>query len=80
MSAMIYPRTHNHGALKGKKDKRYTITLEYDGHISGKPRYVLRFCDKYIEGFQDIPSATLRAVNHHAEFMGEPVFVNRERA
>lgn len=42
----IYPRTHADGTLKGKKDKRYTVALEYTGDLSGKARFVLRFCDK----------------------------------
>lgn len=71
---MIYPRTHDNG----KKDKRYTITDEYVGDPSGKPRKVLRFCGTYIGDFLDISSATLRAVGHHNEMMGNDVFINKE--
>lgn len=70
---MIYPLTHENG----KKDSRYTITQEYTGDPSGKPRSVLRFCDDYIGDFRDIPSATLRAVGHNNERMGAYVFVNQ---
>ncbi len=31
-----------------QKDRRYTITAEFTGHISAKKRYVVRFCDSYV--------------------------------
>ena len=60
---MYYPITHDNG----KKDKRYTITQEYDGNPSGRPQCVLRFCDDYLGSFKNLPDATLRAVGHNAE-------------
>jgi len=75
---MYYPRTHNDGPLKGVKDRRYTVTQEYTGHPSGKPRFVLRFCDKFIGDFRNLPDATLRAVGHHAELMGVTIYTNKE--
>lgn len=72
----MFVRTHSDGKLKGKKDKRYTVNLEWVGEV--KPRYVLRFCDDYVGDFSSVPAATLRAIGHHAEMMGAYVFVNQE--
>lgn len=33
------------------KDGRYTIGLEYDGHLTS--RYVVRFCGDYVQSFDD---------------------------
>jgi hypothetical protein len=63
----IYPLTHSDGPLTGKKDKRYTIALEYCGYV--EPRYVLRFCDRWIMCSLDVSGATLTAINHNSERM-----------
>lgn len=51
-----------------KSDKRYTITLEYCGYE--KPRYVLRFCDEWVESFQFKSGAVVRAVGEKARREG----------
>lgn len=53
------------------RDKRYTITLEFTGHISGKPRYVLRWCEgqtfaELVGDFAHYSAAVTRAVGHKA--------------
>lgn len=30
------------------KDRRYSITSEFTGHISGKKRFVVRFCNEWV--------------------------------
>lgn len=45
------PRAKNPAPKKFKVDKRYSIGREYTGHISGKPRYVLRFMGDYVGDF-----------------------------
>ena len=47
-------------------DKRYTVTREFTGHASGKPRFVLRWCDERIDDFSTYPAAVVRAVGHKA--------------
>lgn len=41
-----------------QKDRRYTITAEFTGDISGKKRFVVRFCDSYVNDW---------ATRHEAE-------------
>lgn len=43
-----------------KSDKRYSINLEYCGYE--EPRYVLRFCDEWVDSFAFYSSALMRAV------------------
>lgn len=31
-----------------QKDRRYSITAEFTGDISGKKRHVVRFCNTYV--------------------------------
>lgn len=33
-------------------DRRYTVTPEYTGHASAEPRYVLRFCGRFISAIR----------------------------
>lgn len=47
-------------------DKRYTVTREFTGHASGKPRFVLRWCDERIDDFSTYPAAVIRAAGHKA--------------
>jgi hypothetical protein len=48
------------------KDKRYTITNEFTGHISGKPVFVARFCGEWIGSSQFYSSALMKVVGHKA--------------
>lgn len=41
-----------------QKDRRYTITAEFTGHISAKKRFVVRFCDRWVNDW---------ATRHEAE-------------
>ena len=52
------------------KDNRYTIGLEYTGHISAKPRFVLRFCGEFITDKSTKEHAEVEAVKH-AENRGD---------
>lgn len=56
-------------------DKRYTVTREFTGHASGKPRFVLRFCGERIEDFSTYPAAVLRAAGESAIRRGESPIV-----
>lgn len=47
-------------------DERYTVTLEYTGHISMKPRYVLRFCGDFIGDSETMEGARILEVEHVA--------------
>lgn len=62
-----------------KRDSRYTVTREFTGHISGKPRHVLRFCGEWIDSFASASAATMRAVGHHAARNGA-LIVTEERS
>lgn len=33
------------------KDRRFTVTSEFTGHISGKKRFVVRFCGERLDDF-----------------------------
>lgn len=46
----------------GKRDKRYTFSQEFTGHISGKPRFVARFCGDFIGESGSLSGAVLKAV------------------
>lgn len=54
-----------------RSDSRYTITLEFTGHASGKARHVLRFCGERIEDFSSYPAAVLRAAGDSALRRGQ---------
>ena len=58
-----------------KSDKRYTITLEYCGYE--KPKYVLRFCDDWIDCFTFKSAAIVRAVGEKARRNGALTFVEK---
>jgi hypothetical protein len=46
-------------------DKRYTVTREYTGHKSGKPRYVLRFNLDFIDS-RATESAAINLLEKHS--------------
>lgn len=58
------------GSAGRDKDRRYTVTAEYTGHESAKPRLVARFCGERIGDAGDIPGATLIAVGHACRARG----------
>lgn len=47
-----------------KSDSRYSIALEFTGHLSGKPRHVLRFAGERIDDYGSYSAAVVRAVGH----------------
>ena len=49
-----------------KSDSRYSIALEFTGHLSGKPRHVLRFAGERIADYGNYSAAVVRAVGHKA--------------
>jgi hypothetical protein len=49
-----------------RSDSRYTVTREFTGHASGKPRFVLRFCGDRVDCFASYPAAVLRAAGESA--------------
>ena len=49
-----------------KSDSRYSIALEFTGHLSGKPRHVLRFAGERIADYGNCSAAVVRAVGHKA--------------
>ena len=51
-----------------KGDSRYSIDLEWCGYES--PRYVLRFCDEWVECFQFKSAAIVRAIGDKARRNG----------
>ena len=53
-----------------KSDARYTVTREFTGHASARPRFVLRFCGEWIESFATYPAAVVRAVGESARRRG----------
>ena len=54
-------------------DSRYVISQEFTGHISGKPQYVLRYCDQFVASSQFYSSIVVRAVGHKSIKNGNPV-------
>jgi hypothetical protein len=51
-----------------KNDARYSIDLEWCGF--DKPKYVLRFCDEWVDCFQSKSAAIVRAVGDKARREG----------
>jgi len=47
-----------------KSDARYSIDLEWCGYE--RPKYVLRFCDEWVDCFQFKSAAIVRAVGDKA--------------
>lgn len=56
-------------------DARYTITREHCGHA--KPRFVLRWCDEWIDSFASYPAAVLRASCHRCQRLGALVITEQ---
>jgi len=55
------------------RDRRYTVTKEYTGHISGKPVFVARFEGDWIASSVSYTSAAARAIGAHAVANGAPI-------
>ena len=53
-------------------DKRYTVEQEYTGHISGRPRWVLRFCGERIDDYHKERSGWQAAAQHKADREAKP--------
>lgn len=51
-------------------DNRWTISTEYTGHISGKPRHVVRFCGERISDHAGRAAAIVSAVGEKARRAG----------
>lgn len=47
-------------------DKRWTVGTEYTGHISGKPRHVVRFCGERLSDHATRGAALLSAAREKA--------------
>ncbi|MES2300875.1 MAG: hypothetical protein V4521_02180 [Pseudomonadota bacterium] len=60
-----HPVTQN-----GAPDRRYRIGLEFTGHASGKPQYVVRFCGEFIGSGTFYSTALMCATGHNQRRLG----------
>lgn len=63
-----------------QKDRRYTVTPEYTGHISGKKRFVLRFIGKFLTDHETRDEANKELTRRKAEKDHPPVKYHDEPA
>ncbi len=66
MALNPHPIRHESGAT----DYRYRIAREYTGHASGRPLFVLRFCDERISDHFGYGGALTAAACHNAARQG----------
>ena len=53
-----------------RSNSRYTISREFTGHISGKPRHVVRFCDERLADFGNAAAALVFAAGESCRLRG----------
>ena len=56
-----------------QKDRRYSVTPEFTGHISGKKRFVLRFIGKFLTDHATRDEANKELARRKAEGDHPPV-------
>ena len=53
-----------------RSDSRFSISREYTGHISGKPRHVVRFCGNRLADFGNAAAALVFAAGESCRRRG----------